>query len=790
MTARLRWLAFVSIVSLAVMALAPLAHANTPQAQFHIGRVWINPDYNGVDGWNGSNLQYPGGMASNVGGADNDLKRGWVGQIQKFGSYLFTTDWTDPEGTAYEYASSYFFRSMNYNFPTQYTSSDESGNMNYLYAVYIQEKLRWERPEVIVVTESGTVNVTFFPGEVGLDSMPYKQPDHAGVGPRPLPVIDPTLMTEEVIDAQYRFIQGLEYNRQIYGYSYGTPHQDYVLWDAQMVNNGICGNVPEAPTIADQTLNNVVWLHAIDYRNKAMAGDAQAKDTDALYTEPWGADNHVAVKFWDGDCETVDGPDFGDPVDTGILEGHLAGNCFLYVGPLFVSSGTGSNYGVDDAGQPGFRMIYYERGLDDAGKPYSPPSEQLPPIGPITQRTMATSGQWQMPLEQSYRTYPPTMAVKDEDPGPTALMGYGTVQNAITAGTALGAAEAKAQGWPTIGFGESVRIVLALCAGGIDVEESRRIGAAWVTAKAGAAAADTWMSAADQALVATGNDTALKAAALAYWNVHGEFAANVTATELAAWGIADYPMTKPAPYGEFDVPDGPRPPGAISVSPKTDKGVEIRWGMEAETALDQDLGIADFAGYRVYRQAASRLAPWQLIADVPAYYLLETAVDSTLPAGRILYDNSVTPGTDYWYCVTAYDDGAQNWVRPGVSQESTRWWTWTGYSHIGVTAASVITAVDRTNPDAFALGQNAPNPFNPTTTINFSVPSAGDAKLAIYNTAGQLVRTLIDGSLSAGAHKVTWDGKDNLGRSVATGVYMYRLTAGQKNLVKRMTLVR
>ncbi len=76
----------------------------------------------------------------------------------------------------------------------------------------------------------------------------------------------------------------------------------------------------------------------------------------------------------------------------------------------------------------------------------------------------------------------------------------------------------------------------------------------------------------------------------------------------------------------------------------------------------------------------------------------------------------------------------------------------------------------------FSLAQNHPNPFNPTTTIRFSVPDAGRVRLAVYNVAGQLVRTLIDEWLSVGEHAAIWDGRDELGRSVASGVYLYRLT--------------
>ncbi len=67
---------------------------------------------------------------------------------------------------------------------------------------------------------------------------------------------------------------------------------------------------------------------------------------------------------------------------------------------------------------------------------------------------------------------------------------------------------------------------------------------------------------------------------------------------------------------------------------------------------------------------------------------------------------------------------------------------------------------------------------------------AGHVRLAIYNVGGQLVRELVDEEAHAGSHTVAWDGHDDVGRKVASGVYLYRLQAGSTALVRRMTLVR
>ena len=93
-------------------------------------------------------------------------------------------------------------------------------------------------------------------------------------------------------------------------------------------------------------------------------------------------------------------------------------------------------------------------------------------------------------------------------------------------------------------------------------------------------------------------------------------------------------------------------------------------------------------------------------------------------------------------------------------------------------------------PKAFALGQNRPNPFNPTTVIEYVLPESAPVKLEVYNLLGQVVRTLVDGEQVAGRYSVVWDGRDDLGREVATGIYFYRLSAGKFHAVRRMALVR
>jgi hypothetical protein len=95
------------------------------------------------------------------------------------------------------------------------------------------------------------------------------------------------------------------------------------------------------------------------------------------------------------------------------------------------------------------------------------------------------------------------------------------------------------------------------------------------------------------------------------------------------------------------------------------------------------------------------------------------------------------------------------------------------------------------NPKMFALRQNIPNPFNPTTVIQYDVPeTGGQVTLLIYDVAGRLVRTLVDGQQAAGEKRVTWIGDDDCGSRVASGVYFYRMTAPGFEMTKKMVLLK
>lgn len=93
-------------------------------------------------------------------------------------------------------------------------------------------------------------------------------------------------------------------------------------------------------------------------------------------------------------------------------------------------------------------------------------------------------------------------------------------------------------------------------------------------------------------------------------------------------------------------------------------------------------------------------------------------------------------------------------------------------------------------PTEFTLSQNVPNPFNPSTLVSFALPTAARVNLSIYNVLGQHVKTLVDTDMRAGYQTVTWDGTDNTGHTVASGVYFYKLNAGDFTATKKMLMLK
>ncbi|MBT7861960.1 MAG: T9SS type A sorting domain-containing protein [Gemmatimonadetes bacterium] len=111
-----------------------------------------------------------------------------------------------------------------------------------------------------------------------------------------------------------------------------------------------------------------------------------------------------------------------------------------------------------------------------------------------------------------------------------------------------------------------------------------------------------------------------------------------------------------------------------------------------------------------------------------------------------------------------------------------------GSSHRSQTIEVALSPIQAL-PNATALAQNYPNPFNPETSIRFDIATEANVTVRIFDITGQVVRTLVAGTLSAGSYTELWDGRSDSGIRVGSGVYFYELKAGAFNSLKKMTLV-
>jgi len=105
----------------------------------------------------------------------------------------------------------------------------------------------------------------------------------------------------------------------------------------------------------------------------------------------------------------------------------------------------------------------------------------------------------------------------------------------------------------------------------------------------------------------------------------------------------------------------------------------------------------------------------------------------------------------------------------------------------------LITGITKKNVSllrTFKLAQNFPNPFNPTTTIKFSIPETSNITLQIFDLNGQVIRTLLEGYYPSGSYSVEWNGLDDAGRPVSSGMYLYKLKTNQHVAARKMLLVR
>lgn len=109
---------------------------------------------------------------------------------------------------------------------------------------------------------------------------------------------------------------------------------------------------------------------------------------------------------------------------------------------------------------------------------------------------------------------------------------------------------------------------------------------------------------------------------------------------------------------------------------------------------------------------------------------------------------------------------------------------------LGALGTTDVAIGGGTLPDYLALAAPAPNPFSGATTLAFDLPASGAVRLGIFDVTGRRVRELMSGTLPAGRHAVTWDGRNAAGERVAAGIYFCRLSAPEGDVTRRIVAVR
>jgi len=191
-------------------------------------------------------------------------------------------------------------------------------------------------------------------------------------------------------------------------------------------------------------------------------------------------------------------------------------------------------------------------------------------------------------------------------------------------------------------------------------------------------------------------------------------------------------------------------------------------------------------------------------------------IHQTADGGYIVvgYSNSYGAGDGDLYLVRTDENGDTLWTRTygeedtemgeGVRQTSDGGYIAVGYQYDSATSdrdiyvvktdengmVSVTSLEERAMARPFRLGRSRPNPFNRLTTITYELPRPVSVRLTIYNCAGQEVRTLLDREQPAGQHQVVWDGRDNSGMRVGSGLYFQALEAGGHSEVRKMLVLK
>jgi|SaaInl4_200m_RNA_FD_contig_91_83501_length_3025_multi_13_in_0_out_0_1 hypothetical protein len=573
-------------------------------------------------------------------------------------------------------------------------------------------------------------------------------------------VIDPTLIADVTLDTHSWSRMGVSTSRRVYAYV-DRDNDDYMFWHWRMINDGLWGRLGVDKvdccggthgTATDVMMGMMFqWGRSSAGANRTAGAGEANNDTIWRY---YGVDYDAAsptedmrlAYIIDGDQDPskynpAHGKqnDIGDPDPTtgDLLDAKAAGWQILH----YDVSTTDRN---DDVAQPltiGWQnyALLLQTGNEGHETKYNQMALGLQQVGDYYPGDhFNTPGRGAHPEAGSGASW----IKASNDPATSTPIWPGKVL-----GLDIEVTDVEQQagfGPDDIPAGDTLNAVFAVGVKGLDEPYAIEVGRSWLAGDIDDAAKDALVNSSIDSLFNTMRQAKAVYESADFGGRSASTRPEFEAALAAAITAGDLSLSPPAP-ATFDVTSGP---GKI----------DMAWTLNTTTG-------SAIAGWRVYRALASFKgdSAFAMVAD--------------LAPGVLSYaDSDVEVGFSYYYYLTTYD---------AAGHESTM------HTRTSDPAIPLVdTAVRGGSPIRFELSQNAPNPFNPSTTIRLALSEAGQTRLDIYGVNGQLVRTLIDGTMSVGSHEIIWDGTDAVGNKLGSGTYIYRLVNGENVSVRRMVLVR
>ncbi len=540
--------------------------------------------------------------------------------------------------------------------------------------------------------------------------------------------IDETLKPDRLLYNVVNTSIGITMTRKIYAVS-SQYHDNYFIYDYVFKNTGI---IDIEGTVQEQTLEGVIFFFQYRYAPCRETGPYGYYWTPQnacwginTMNEVIGEDPNAGYPFralfsWKGKHSKWGGP--GDCIgEPNIGSPDITADGHLgapqYVGVVTIHADKSASDELDDPYQPSTTWYI------DSDAPITHGNDQFNAEKMAVEYEFMASG------------HPELSHAEAVDDGNADEFG----------GTSGGYSQTQGFGPCTLTHGDSIHIVLAEGIAGLSRKKSYEIGAQWWDWANGGAGPYVLP---DGSTTSNGNE--FKNA----W----VFTGRDSIFETFERAVGNY-------ESNFDIPEPPPPPDLFSVDSRGDS-IILTWSDNAELS-------PNFAGYKIYRASYDTDSIFELV------FACGEGTEHTEIANEFI-DITATPGFDYYYYITSFDDGSTNDIEPGVPLESSKFYTMTNEPvsiEVGITHEIPSMTIN--------LGQNYPNPFNSRTTIEFTLQKKGFVELKIYDVAGREVTTLVKEPMVEGSHRVTFNAC-----GLTSGVYYCRLVFEREVVImKKMLLV-